>query len=76
MLKFGVFISTLVFCGSVQAEDMGPWFGSDVASPEQVSVIVTSKNASDIDRNPNCTIYSCVGPKNIVKPELKSAANP
>jgi hypothetical protein len=76
MLKFWISVSILVCCSSAQAEEVGPWFGSEVASPEQVSVIVTATNGSDPVQNPNCTIYSCPKLKNIVKPELKSAANP
>jgi hypothetical protein len=76
MLKFWVSIIVLACGGSAQAEDTGPWFGSVVASPEQVSVIVTATNDSELNQNPNCTIYSCSKPKNIVKPELKSVSNP
>lgn len=76
MLKFGIPIGVLICCGSVQAEEVGPWFGSEVNSPEQVSVDVTATNASDFAQKPNCTIYSCPKIKNIVKPELKSASNP
>jgi hypothetical protein len=76
MLKFSFFFSMLICCAAAQAEDIGPWFGGEVALPQQVSVYVTVGNSSDSKQNPNCTIYSCPKPKNIVKPELKSAANP
>ncbi len=76
MLKRWISISYLICCGAAQAEEVGPWFGTEVTSPEQVSVIVTNTNMSNLDQNPNCTIYSCPKLKNIVKPELKSAANP
>ena len=76
LLKCWIFISLLICCVSAQAEDVGPWFGSEVTSPEQVSAIVVNTNMSDFDQNPDCTIYSCSNLKNIVKPELKSAANP
>jgi hypothetical protein len=76
VLKFWVLIVVLACSGSAQAEDIGPWFGSEVASPEQVSVNIAAATSSVVNQNQNCTIYSCSKPENIVKPELKSASNP
>jgi hypothetical protein len=76
MLKFCVTICVLICCGSVHAEDVGPWFGSEVTEPEQVSAVVTATNVVNFDQNQNCTIYSCSKLKKIAKPELKSASNP
>ena len=76
LLKRWIFISVLSCCGSAQAQEPGPWFGGEVISPEQVSVVATTTNVSEIDQEANCTIYSCPKSKNIVKPELKSASNP
>lgn len=76
MLKCWISIIMLICCGSARAEEIGPWFGSAVASPEQVSIVAKAKNMSNLDQRLNCTIYNCIKLKNIVKPELKSASNP
>ncbi len=76
MLKYWISIGLLIFCCPAQAEEVGPWFGSEVTSPEQLSVVVTTTDGSQLDQTPNCTIYSCFQLKKIVKPELKSASNP
>ena len=76
MLKYWISIIMLICCGSVHAEESGPWFGSAVASPEQIGVAADAKNVSNLAQNQNCTIYNCIKLKNIVKPELKSASNP
>jgi hypothetical protein len=76
MVKYWISIGLLIFCCPAQAEEVGPWFGSEVTSPEQVSGAVTTTNSSQPDQNSNCTIYSCFQLKKIAKPELKSASNP
>lgn len=64
MLKILAGISFMVLAASAEAKDQSPWFGSDAAAPEQISLLsdATVLSASDvvsaIDKLP-CPIEGC-----------------
>ena len=76
MIRAIVIVTLLLLSGTAQAEDMSPWFGSEVSPPEQIVINLISDARTDSVKSPDCSIYDCTTLVKIAKPEQKSAAIP